>query len=129
MEKIFNRRTLLPNLKVVSSPLIILITSVVLLVVVINNFYPKVKSMFSNLDESKRRNTMLEDRIRILREFQVDAKSLTDISAIALPIDNPGTLILSHIKSLSNEYGIDNKKINRMIWIWSRSEGFSWLCL
>ena len=76
------------------------------------NFYPKVRGMFTEYDEIKARNVVLGDRVRILRDFELDSRSITDVTAIALPIANPGTLILSHIKSLTETYGIEIKDVS-----------------
>lgn len=107
MNNLFDKRTLIPNVKIVAKPVIILVSSLGLLIFLLINYYPKVSSMFSNYDKAKKQNQKLQDRIRVLREFQIDAKDQIDISSLALPINNPGTLVLSYIKNLSTDYKIE----------------------
>jgi hypothetical protein len=91
-----------PTIKVLATPVLVIIGSLLLAAFIIWNGYPKVMAGLQNINESKKDKNSLEERLSVLQDFSKGALSnQSNVVFIVLPDKNPGAALVSQIKILT----------------------------
>ncbi len=93
-----------PSLRLLATPLILIVFALVILYILISSALPSVNVKLSQIKESKTRVSVLEERLAILKQFRsgvIDDK--TDLIYTVFPDKNPASLNISQMKLLAAE--------------------------
>lgn len=100
------KATLKPNLRVLIIPSLLIVILVVLSAVVFKNGFERISGQMDSLEESKKIENILEDKVEVLRRIEGVVLNQADISALAIPENNPGVLMLSQVSQKAESSGL-----------------------
>lgn len=93
-------------------PILIIAVSLFFFRVLYIEAFSRISKYLHELVDARKKQVILEDKVNVLRQVRDSNLIASDISYIALSEKNPTTMLVSHIKTLSEEYGILLKNLN-----------------
>ena len=100
------KATIKPNLRVLVLPSMLLIILVTLTAIVFKNGITRISAQLNNLQDSKKTENILQEKVDVLRRIQGAVLNQADITALAIPEKNPGVLMLSQINQKAESLGL-----------------------
>lgn len=104
--KIYNQ-----NIKLIIVPMALLSILVVLFVVLVQNGYRRITSDLNDLENSRKTELLLEQKLESLRTIDPLILDKADVTLIALPERNPSSFFLTHVRRIGNEKEVSFTKI------------------
>ncbi|MFV1917393.1 MAG: hypothetical protein ACC618_02865, partial [Patescibacteria group bacterium] len=99
--------TLAPNIRILIVPAVVVSTMVVLVIVAFHQGFSRISSQLKELEEAKKIESVLQEKVDLLRQLEGEVLSQADISLIAMPEKNPSILTFSQLTSLATEKGLE----------------------
>ena len=100
------KATIKPNLRVLILPSMLLAILVILTTIVFKNGITRISAQFRNLEDSKKTENILQEKVNVLRRIEGVLLNQADITALAIPEKNPGVLMLSQISQKAESLGL-----------------------
>lgn len=100
------KATIKPNLRVLILPSMLLAILVILTTIVFKNGITRISAQLKNLEDSKKTENILQEKVAVLRRIEGVVLNQADITALAIPEKNPGVLMLSQISQKAESSGL-----------------------
>ena len=101
----FDRATI-RSIKHIGIPVLVILTVFLVSLGLYKEGIPRITTLRKQLSDSRRAQTVLENKISILKEVRDSNLIQVDTVYVALPEKNPAPLVISHIKTISETHGI-----------------------
>lgn len=99
--------TIKPNIRILATPVLMALVLVFLTVFIFKNGISRMLDEIKNLEDARKTETILQEKVNILRRIEGVVLSQADISAMAIPERVPSMLMLVQINKLAEKYSIN----------------------
>lgn len=100
------KATIKPNFRVLVLPAVLIVILAILTVVVFKNGVTRISAQIKSLEESKKTENVLQEKVDVLRRIEGVVLGQADITALALPEKNPSLLMMHQISQEAERTGL-----------------------
>lgn len=99
-------RSFFPSVKILVVPVTTIVLILIVIFLLISNSYSSITSTNREISESRQEESVLSQKLSILKEIEFSIEDKTSIATSALPEENSALILLALLKNISKEENV-----------------------